>query len=133
MPDGCEATAGHGLEDLQIDQVPVAGVLFAWSQRWLGDRVQLLRDLPGQGEDGDDVWTVKTNRGEVVSGQRFGLLAGLDGRDLNDDRHEWLRSEHGLHSDALYVGAQFERLGFAAFEGELLVVLGEGRVEVREE
>jgi hypothetical protein len=73
--DGCEFLSGERFEYLQVDEVPVAWVLPAWPQRRLGNRVQLLGDLPAYGEYRDDLGAVQADRAEVVCRDLFDLVA----------------------------------------------------------
>lgn len=97
--DRRELLPGEDSDELQVDEVPVARVLPAGSQWCLGDGVQLLGYLPADGERRDDVGAVEADGAEVVGGYLFDLISsGLDGCDLDDERHEGLGAERDLVS-----------------------------------
>lgn len=96
--------------------------------------MQLLGDLPADGEHRDDVGAVEADGAEVVGSYLFDLIAsGLDRCDLDDERHERFGAKRDLHPDPADVWAQFQRLGLVALKGELLVVLRERGIEMREQ
>jgi hypothetical protein len=96
--------------------------------------MQLLGDLPADGEHWNDVGTIEADGAEIVGGYLFDLIAScLDRCYLNDERHEGLSAKRYLHPGPANVWAQFQRLGLVALEGKVFVVIREGGIEMREQ